>query len=226
VSERTGATAWEPAQGRAAAPASKRGQRTRAKILASAIRVFGDQGFGSTTVLDIAQAAGVASGTVYQYFSDKSDIFAYLLQELRETLHRETRMPAGADGRLMVRDSVLAYLQIYRRYAPIFRVWWELLEPPTEFTAEWVALHEKSRSEMIAVIKAGRRQGIVDRNVDPEIAADLIVAAFERPAYSKIVLGWDDGTTDEQLADILSRLLGHGLARGPHESNGAITSPA
>ncbi len=217
---------WEPAQGRAAAPVSKRGQKTRAKIVAAAIQVFGDHGFGNTTVLDIAQAAGVASGTVYQYFSDKGDIFAYLLQELREKLHRETRMPAGADGRLMVRDSVLAYLEIYRRYAPIFRVWWELLEPPTEFTKEWVALHEKSRGEMIAVIEAGQRQGIVDRRVDSEIAADLIVAAFERPAYSKIVLGWDESTSDQQLADVLSRLLGHGLASAPHEASGEITSSA
>jgi hypothetical protein len=121
-------------------------------------------------------------------------------------------MPAGPDGRLMVRDSVLAYLEVYREYSSIFRAWWELLEPPTEFTDAWVALHERSRRQLAAVVEDGQRRGIIDRNRDPEITADLIVAVFERPVYVKIVQGWSGDTTDEELADLISSLLGHGLA--------------
>jgi AcrR family transcriptional regulator len=172
--------------------------------------VFGKRGFADTTVLDIAEHAGMASGTVYQYFEDKGDIFRCLLADLTDRLHRETRMPADAEGRLIVRDSVLAYLAVYREYAPIFRAWWELLEPPTEFTDAWTALHDKSRSEMVRVIEDGKRRGMIDAKVDTEITADLIVAAFERPVYTKIVLGWDDHS-DEELADLMSRLLGTGL---------------
>lgn len=203
---------WVPATGRSSPPPGRRGWKTREKILKSAIVVFGRKGFSQSTILDIAQEAGVAAGTVYQYFSDKADLFAYLLQELRERLHAETRMPAGPDGRLIVRDSVLRYLDIYREHAALFRVWWELLEPPTEFTAEWVALHEKSRGEMMSVIRAGQRQGIIDSDVNPAITADLMVSMFERPAYSRIVLGYDDGT-DEELADLMSQIFGEGLLR-------------
>jgi AcrR family transcriptional regulator len=149
----------------------------------------------------------MASGTVYQYFEDKGDIFRCLLQDLTDRLHRETRMPADDSGRLIVRDSVLAYLAVYREYAPIFRAWWELLEPPTEFTEAWMALHNKSRGEMVRVIEDGKRRGMIDAKVDTEITADLVVAAFERPVYTKIVLGWDDHS-DEELADLMSRLLG------------------
>lgn len=202
---------WQPARGRSDAT-SVRGKRTRDRILRSAIAVFGERGFADSTVLDIAEDAGMASGTVYQYFEDKGDIFRCLLQDLTDRLHRETRMPAGPDGRLMVRDSVLAYLEVYREYSSIFRAWWELLEPPTEFTDVWVAIHERSRRELAAVIEDGQRRGIVDQRVDPEITADLIVAVFERPVYVKIVLGWSDGSSDEDLADLISRLLGHGLA--------------
>lgn len=204
-----GPIAWSPAPGRSDAT-STRGQRTRNRILRSAITVFGKRGFADTTVLDIAEHAGLASGTVYQYFEDKGDVFRCLLQDLTDRLHRDTRMPADADGRLIVRDSVLAYLEVYREYAPIFRAWWELLEPPTEFTEAWVALHEKSRREMVRVFEEGKRRGMIDASVDTEITADLIVAAFERPVYVKIVLGWDD-TSDEELADLMSRLLGSGL---------------
>jgi AcrR family transcriptional regulator len=200
--------AWAPAPGRSDA-ASARGRRTRERILKSAIAVFGSRGFGETAVLDIAENAGLASGTVYQYFEDKSDIFRCLLQDLTLRLHEETRMPAGEDGRLIVHDSMLRYLQVYREYAPIWRAWWELLEPPSEFTAAWVALHEKSRREMKSVIEHGQAEGTIDPEVDPEITADLIVSAFERPVYCKIVLGWDEEYGDEQLADLMTRLLGN-----------------
>jgi AcrR family transcriptional regulator len=206
-----GPVRWEAAPGRSDA-ASARGKRTREKILRSAIVVFGKRGFGESTILDIAEHAGMASGTVYQYFEDKGDIFRCLLADLTDKLHRETRMPAGEDGRLVVRDSVLTYIDVYREYSSIFRAWWELLEPPTEFTDAWMRLHEKSRSEMVAVVESGQRRGIIDNQVDPVITADLIVAAFERPVHARVVLGWDDETSDEQIADLISRLLGRGLA--------------
>jgi AcrR family transcriptional regulator len=202
---------WEPAPGRSDA-SSARGRRTRNKILRSAIVVFGRRGFGDTTVLDIAEHAGMASGTVYQYFEDKSDIFRCLLQDLTEKLHRETRMAADDDGRLIVKDSVLTYLDVYREYSSIFRAWWELLEPPTEFTDAWIALHNKSHGEMVSVIERGQRDGTIDRKVDPEITADLIVAAFERPVHAKVVFGWELAD-DEQLAEMMAKLLGRGLGR-------------
>lgn len=202
---------WEPANGRSDAH-SVRGKRTREKILRSAIVMFGRRGFAETTVLHIAEHAHMASGTVYQYFEDKSDIFRCLLAGLVERLHSETRMPAGEDGRLVVRDSVMAYIDVYREYAPIFRTWWELLEPPTEFTAAWTALHERSRGEMVSVVKSGQKAGLIDKKVDPEITADLIVAVFERPLHSRLVLGWDEDVSDEVMADLISRLLGTGLA--------------
>jgi len=201
---------WEPADGRTA-PASSRSQRTREAVLGAAIEVFGRKGFSGATMLDIAQEAGVASGTAYQYFADKADVFRYLLQDLEEQLHRETRMPAGGDGRLVVGEAVLRYLAVYRRHAALFRTWWEVLEPHSEFTDAWIALHEKSRRELIGVIEAGKAQGIVEEDVDPEITADLIVSMFERPAYLRIVYGWDDNLTDEEVAEVMAALLGHGL---------------
>jgi AcrR family transcriptional regulator len=205
-----GPVRWEPAPGRSDAT-SVRGKRTREKILRSAIVVFGTRGFGETTVLDIAEHAGLASGTVYQYFEDKADVFRFLLQDVTDRLFRETLMPADEAGHLIVRDSLLSYLEIYREYATIFRAWWEQLEPETEFTEAWVALHDRSRRSIVAVIRDGQRRGIIDRAVQPAIAADLIVAAYERPMFSRIVQGWQPEVSDEELVLVITRLLGRGL---------------
>jgi AcrR family transcriptional regulator len=172
------------------------------------MHVFGRRGFADTTVLDIAEKAGLASGTVYQYFEDKSDIFRRLLQDLTDRLHRETRLPTGADGRLIVREAMLRYLDVYRENASVFRAWWELLEPPTEFTAAWVAVHDRSRREIGKVIREGQDRGTISSDVDADITAELIVAAFERPVYSRMVLGWEQEYSDEQLVGLMSHLLG------------------
>ena len=55
------------------------------QILAAARKVFREKGFDGTTIADIVQAAGVAQGTFYLYFSSKRDAFLALSQQLDET---------------------------------------------------------------------------------------------------------------------------------------------
>jgi len=45
------------------------------KILDSAFKVFGEQGFQATTVKAIAEGAGISSGSIYTYFPDKEALF-------------------------------------------------------------------------------------------------------------------------------------------------------
>ena len=97
---------------------------------------------------------------------------------------------------------------MYRENASVFRAWWELLEPPTEFTAAWVAVHDRSRREIGKVIREGQDRGTINSDVDADITAELIVAAFERPVYSRMVLGWEQEYSDEQLVGLMSHLLG------------------
>lgn len=51
-------------------PTSKREQ-----ILVAACEIFGTKGFHSANISDIAEAAGIGKGTVYEYFKSKNDLF-------------------------------------------------------------------------------------------------------------------------------------------------------
>jgi AcrR family transcriptional regulator len=53
----------------------------REEILAAARRVFAARGFRGTTIADIAEAAGIALGTIYLYFASKEDVFAALNEQ-------------------------------------------------------------------------------------------------------------------------------------------------
>ncbi|TAF10239.1 MAG: TetR/AcrR family transcriptional regulator [Nostocales cyanobacterium] len=70
--------------------------QTRDRILQAAQRLFASQGFDGTTTRDLAQAAGVAEGTLFRHFANKKailvevatsgwvDILTDLLTELSE----------------------------------------------------------------------------------------------------------------------------------------------
>jgi AcrR family transcriptional regulator len=66
-------------------------RENRALILRAARAVFADLGFESTTVRDIVRPTGLASGTFYNYFRTKEEVFEALLDEaamrIRPRLH-------------------------------------------------------------------------------------------------------------------------------------------
>jgi len=54
---------------------------TRQKILDVAKELFASQGFDATTTRDIAKAAGIATGTMFNYFSSKEAVVGSLAAE-------------------------------------------------------------------------------------------------------------------------------------------------
>jgi AcrR family transcriptional regulator len=56
-------------------------RETRQQILESARKLFGDKGFGSTTTRDIASRAGIAVGTLFNYFPSKEALGMTLVAE-------------------------------------------------------------------------------------------------------------------------------------------------
>jgi AcrR family transcriptional regulator len=55
-------------------PPTTKGEQTRTAILETALELFRDRGFDSTTMQDIAVAAGVAKSAAYYYFPSKEAI--------------------------------------------------------------------------------------------------------------------------------------------------------
>ena len=47
----------------------------RKSIIQAAIEVFSKKDFKTASISEIAQKAGVADGTIYQYFRNKEDLF-------------------------------------------------------------------------------------------------------------------------------------------------------
>lgn len=71
---------------------------TRETILRTARRLFAENGYDATLTRDIARAAGIASGTLFNYFPTKEAIVASLASEaIAEALTEASSTARGAD---------------------------------------------------------------------------------------------------------------------------------
>jgi AcrR family transcriptional regulator len=85
-----------------AIPAGKRAQakaQNRRIILEAAQRVFAEKGYGAANVRDIIRATPLASGTFYNYFRSKEEVFQALCDEAARTVEpviRDARKQANS----------------------------------------------------------------------------------------------------------------------------------
>src|ERR1700724_3771183 len=84
------------------AVAKARGGGSREAIVEAAERLFLERGFGSVTMDELAEAAGVARRTLYNQFASKEEIFREML--LRVSGQLEDAFPPGVETQGDVED--------------------------------------------------------------------------------------------------------------------------
>lgn len=74
------------------------------QILDSAAAVFAEKGFHPTTIRDIAKHAGIADGTIYNYFASKPALLLGIFERMRDRIIAEAAPPpANLDLRAFIR---------------------------------------------------------------------------------------------------------------------------
>jgi len=86
---------------------------TRERIVAEAMRLFWEKGYGSTSIQDILRAAGANSGSLYHFFPAKQDLLLAVLDGYIEGLQPVLLKPAWR-GVVDPIDRVFALLAKYR----------------------------------------------------------------------------------------------------------------
>lgn len=69
-------------------PATRRGEATRARLLAAAEAEFGQKGYHAASVSGITTEAGVGQGTFYLYFASKEEAFRALVDSVGRGVRR------------------------------------------------------------------------------------------------------------------------------------------
>jgi TetR/AcrR family transcriptional regulator, transcriptional repressor for nem operon len=89
------------------------GDETRDRLVFTAMQLFAEKGYGSTSVADILRAAGANSGSLYHFFPTKQDLLLEALARYRDGIGPMLLEPAwqGVDDPI---ERVFALLAAYR----------------------------------------------------------------------------------------------------------------
>lgn len=171
-------TAPSPQLGR---PVGASGEVTRERIIAAAMRSVAELGYSKATIREIARTAEMTSGSLYHYFSNKSDLLDATVTRIEEiTL---PRLRAAAQSRADVVDRLDAVLdaseELLREY-PYLAAFEQAMR--AEGSARpggddrtytgFEALHNIFRE----IISDAQRQGVLARDVDAQGATDALYA--------------------------------------------------
>jgi AcrR family transcriptional regulator len=184
-------------------------------ILEAARKVFAMKGFNDATVDDIADAAGVAKGTVYLYYRSKRDVyFAALkfgIQQMYAALDEELKAQSTAEGKLRALIAVkLAYFDENRDFFKIYysEVGNICLHPGT-IDNEFKAMYLGQAKVVESILKEGARKKVL-RPVRAEQAA-FAISDIIRGVVTQRVLGWSKSKISQDVEFIFD-LIWKGIA--------------
>jgi AcrR family transcriptional regulator len=116
--------------------ATAKGEQTRELILATALRLFREQGYGKTTMRAIANEAGVSVGNAYYYYGSKDHLMQAYYDLLQEQ-HRDAVEPVLAGEKAFV-----------PRLSGVLRAWLEVAAPYHEFAGTFFKTAADPRSPL------------------------------------------------------------------------------
>jgi AcrR family transcriptional regulator len=183
---------------------------TRQRIASAARKLFGERGYGATTLAAIAAEAGVAEPTVYAVFGSKKG----LLLALRQQMHAEVELPKLAAEAKAAPDA--------RRK---LEGWARLLRRQMERSYDVIAAHREAvrvdpaaaeEHRVVLDSRAGVMHELV-RDLAPELRSDLnvqtatdILWAFSNEEiYRELVQerGWSPDRYEAWMARTLKQQL-------------------
>lgn len=150
----------------------------RQQIFSAALMCFEESGYHETTLNDIAAAAGVSSGLIYQYYSDKRDLLFQVILEILEAYNRDiTNAIVGVTDPLerMQRAAIAYYKVINKRVSATLLAYRENRSLDRDQIETLKAKEIQTNSLIIECIKKCGERGYI-QDVDPELATYWILA--------------------------------------------------
>ncbi len=194
----------------------ERGLRTRSALIAATVQVVADAGYAKATTKAIADAAGVAEGTIYRHFAAKHDLFFAAVLDLHaDLIESVTQLPELAGTGSVHENLGLAIRRLAALRSDLLplEVW--MLGQPEVRNARLALMSSSADSAAFGpartiadYLAAEQSLGRVRSDLDPSAAAQTILAALFGIAF--LPASDDPDRYDHLVSDTID-LLVHGL---------------
>ena len=162
---------------------TERGKATRAKLIEATVAVVREVGYAHASTRAIAQAAGVAEGTIYRHFPDKASLFfAAVLESNAPVVTWVTTLPARAGESTVEQNLKAAAVQLVSLRDQILPLELAMAADPElaaqrrqAMAAAGTSLPPGPPAALAAYIAAEQRLGRIREDVDPQEAASVLL---------------------------------------------------
>lgn len=186
--------------------------QNRQTILEAARHVFAELGYGATNVRDIIRATPLASGTFYNYFKSKEEVFQAIQDE--SALRIRPRLHEARAGAKTIEEFISGTFRTFFDYVASDQGNFHAIRRNTDTlrvrmdTAEVIAGFQELRVDLEHAIAVG---------LFPSVDADYLMAAFVGVAFemAERMLRRENGDTDEAARFATALFLG-GVRALPH----------
>lgn len=151
-------------------------------IIQAAIEVFSKKDFKSASISEIARKAGVADGTIYQYFKNKEDLFFSIpiekTNEFRSQLALHLQGITGAFNK--IRKFVWYFLYFFKTNPDYGRLLMLEMRVSKSFVkTETYAFLKQSVNQVMDILLEGKDEGVIRQDTDVYILRHLILGTLE-----------------------------------------------
>ena len=162
----------------AASPSAAPEPSRREELLAIAAGLFAEKGFKNTTVRDIAEAAGILSGSLYHHFDSKESMVDEILRTFQAELFGkyDEILASRDDARIKLERAVRVSFEAIDRHpheVAIFQNEAAYLGGFERFSY-LAERNQQSREVWITLLKQGRRAGTLRKDLDLELTYRFI----------------------------------------------------
>lgn len=196
-----------------------RGQQTRAVLLTAAEEIFARRGLHRASVAQLAQRAGVATGTFYVHFESKEALFLALVEDLGARLEQHVREHT-AKPRAQTLDSrqvLEAFLDFVVRHPHLYR----LVRQSEELDADvYRDFYRRLSTAWQQVLTDGMRAGEVTR-ANPEVLSWVLMGVLHFVGMRFVEWAHEPAPVSDALLDEVTAFVEAGLRgeRAPRASS-------
>ncbi len=180
----------------------------RQQILQAAIEIFGRSNFDDASISEIARRAGVAEGTIYQYFKNKQDLFFSIPREKTKTFSAQLDLylKGVTDAREKIRKFAWYYLHFFRTNPDYARSLMLEMRVSKAFARSGSYKGVKRfTNQALAILKEGQEQGVIRQDLDLYLSRHLLLGALEHVVTRWLLKGEKEDIMlcHEQLSDLI-----------------------
>lgn len=163
----------------------KRSQETKERIIQTAIELFVRKGYHGTSINDITSKVGLSKGALYGHFSGKGELLLRIIQEFKanfiDELIRNTNEHGGnALEKLHHIISFNARFAFEHQDLCVFLTFLTTeLNADVDFEPPLKNLYREYQKFISQLIRQGIKQGILKKEVDPDLAALTFMALHD-----------------------------------------------